>query len=399
MSVVDAQKLQERHLETWTYLLRRQPELLNTTVLAVETETVNKAVTRYLLTLSDYDDPIALIGKETTAVEAQLYDLYGSKLTNLMPTCWFSQVTSQGGGWVVLEEVPHHYRPAVWSLTDHIVMIRQLARLHASQWGRNDMLGLPTYLGEAYPTNPEWEIHPPSRPAALPFPAGAYPDVGMHTGLLQKAYTGIQILRGLDAWPTVLTHDQLNVAEELINQPEWWLSPLRSLPYTLLHSRPSVRHWQVGFMGDPMLVDWQTASVGPGICDVVYFLADVNYQAAREGYRPAGLFAGHLEETLIDTYFLELATQLNPDLTDYPSRYIRRYALPAAQCLHTLTYWFPAFAQWFLQLPSSRQTWAKIQSLDDSQLATLGYGSLIGLRPYLRRTFEQFYLAYKLLCM
>jgi hypothetical protein len=95
------------------------------------------------------------------------------------------------------------------------------------------------------------------------------------------------------------------------------------------------------------------------------------------------------EETLIDSYLLELA-ELIPN---FDARAVR-LAIPAARCLYVIANWFPYFATWFSEMPN-KYTWQKINRLPSDQISDSLYQPMIRFRPYLSGVFERFMLAYR----
>lgn len=416
---METQKLQELNLEAWTYLLRRERDMLDVCVVDVAAEKLSTNVTRYLLTLTDHPEPIALIGKNTTAAEVHFYDEYAHQLPDMVTRCWFSQQMGKSG-WLVLDAADDHHAPRTWSIQDVEMIIEQLAELHSIFWDEEVLLaGLPSYIGRTQKDNGSYTNTGPNngsgrkrkaiyrrsgRRAGLP---ASYLNfdlqmVGVQASALMKATVGLQILRGLGGWTGVLSDKHLDAFENLLERPDLMLKPLRQMPFTLMHGRPAVENWSVGLFNNVTLFDWQNTTFGPGVCDLIYFIEDFYINCT--GRDPAEKRAYYLyqewpvvEETLIDSYFIRLAANLEAD--EYSARHIRRYALPAARCLYVLTYWLPTISEWFMHLPSSRQTWQKIQELDDEKLAPLGYTPLVGLRPHLQKVFARFLEAYNLLWM
>lgn len=411
---VETQKLQELNIEAWTYLLRRERDMLDVQVLDVAAEKLSANITRYLLTLAKHPEPIALIGKTTTAAEVHFYDEYAKQLSNMVNRCWFSQQMGKDG-WLVLDVPDDHHPPHTWSIQDVENIIEHLALLHSTFWAEDMLLaGLPNYIGRNEEDDKRSTRSGGRKQKAIYRRTGrrvglpaSYLNfdlqlVGVQASALMKATVGLQILRGLGGWPGVLSDKHLDAFEALLEQPDLMMKPLRQVPFTLMHSRPSISNWNIGIFDSVALLDWQHISYGPGICDLIYFIEDfyihctgrnVDEKRSYYLYREWPI----VEETLIDSYFIRLAQELEAD--EYSARQMRRYALPAARCLYVLTYWLPTISEWFMHLPSSNRTWNKIQEMDDNELASLGYTPLVGLRPHLQKVFARFLDAYNLLWM
>ncbi len=414
-------RLQKLDIEAWSYILRQHTDLLEATVNAVTAEPITANVTRYVLVLAGLEEPITLVGKETTAVEALFYEQHAHALPHLAPHCWLATLDeTDNSGWVLLDDLDHHHAPITWHFADVERMVSHLATLHITFWDEAPLPTvavaptidntnmpepvLPYLLGPPQAPRPvaEWRrrVDRLSRGWARPRPI-VHPltliEAGRQTPLLLKAQAGLKLLRRLGGWPGIVDAAHLQAAELLLNNPDLLLTPLREIPYTLLHGQPEVDNWVVSLLEREQLLGWHTAVWGPAPLDLVVFLESF--------YERCSLHEGNLyyhewevrEETLIDGYFLQLAKQLPPE--SYDARYLRRYALPAARCLHVLTHWFPIFADWFMRLPHSRHTWEMLAAMDDQQLAAIGYTPVVGVRPHLKLVFDRFLNAFRLLCM
>lgn len=391
---------------------------------AVTAEPITARVTRYALTLAGWPEPITLVGKETTAVEVHFYQQHAASLPELVPYCWLAELDETGEhGWLLLEDADHHHAPITWHFSDVERLVSHLATLHITFWGASPPLHekqrypqqeldepliavdrLPYLLGppQAPRPIPEWRrrvdrlVRGWARPRPTIHPL-ALTEAGTQTALLFKAQAGVQMMRRLGGWPGIIEEEHLQAAELLLNNPDLWLTPLRELPYTLLHGQPEVDNWVVSLLEREQLLDWHTAVWGPAPLDLVQFLESFYERASLKADNLAYQEWAIREETLIDGYFLQLAEQLPSDA--YNARYLRRYTLPAARCFYLLTRWFPIFADWFMRLPHSRHTWEMLADMDDQQLAAIGYTPVVGVRPHLKLVFDRFLDAYRLLCM
>lgn len=409
--IVETQKLQELNLEAWTYLLRGDREMLDVTVMDVSSEKLSSHITRYLLTLEHHPEPIALIGKTTTAAEVHFYEEHANQLPDLISRCWFSQQMGKNG-WLVLDAADEHHTPATWTIQDIEQITERLADIHSRYWDQElSLASLPDFIGrkdEDTPSNYSkqrkamYRRKDTGRRAPASYFSLDLNLAGAQASALMKASVGLQILRGLGGWPGVLSEKHLDAFDDLLERPTLMLTPLQEMPFTLLHGRPTVENWRINLFDDVTLLDWKQAASGPSVCDLIHFIEDVYISCTSlnpEEKRSYYLYQewSIVEETLIDSYFIRLAEQLDSDL--YSARQMRRYALPAARCLYVLTHWLPTISEWFMHLPSSRNSWEKIQELGDQELASIGYTPLIGLRPHLKNVFGRFLDAYNLLWM
>jgi hypothetical protein len=413
---VNTQALQRLNLEAWGYLLRQDRELGEVRVSAVAAEPLTAQTTRYWLTLEGHPEPITLLGQETSTAEYYVQEAYAHRLSQLLPRCWHSELVGETG-WMVVDDVPHDHAPRTWTMRDAEKLVEQLAILHSTFWGEEPALAqLPTYIGRTAAAAPDPNSQASKVRAiyrrqirsrggrALPASYLNFDlrQVGTQAPALMRATVGLQILRGMGGWPGVLTEKHLDAFDNLLERPDLMLQPLREVPFTLLHGRPAVEKWRVSLFDAYTLVGWQQATLGPSVCDLIYFVEDffVNCTSINPLEKRPYYFYQEwpvVEETLIDTYFIKLGELLGTD--EYSARALRRRALPAARCLYVLTTWLPLISDWFAQLPNSRHTWEMLESMNEAELAATGHTPLIALRPHLRPLFDRFLEAYTLLWM
>lgn len=418
---MNAQQLQTRQIEAWTYLLRQEVEMAAVRVVDVTAEPISSNATRYWLTLAGHPEPITLVGKESTAAEIHFYQEYAAHMDSMAPRVWFSELLG-AEGWLVLDDTPQDHAPNRWTMRDMERLVEHLALLHGRFWG-HEMVEerLPHYIGRAATagssTNSPAAVDPTAKKKSIyrrqtrwrrtrALPASYFSvdlaQMGSQAAALMRATVGLQILRGLGGWPGVLEEKHLDAFEHLLEEPALMLNPLRELPFTLLHGRPAIENWRISLFDQYTLLDWKTATLGPSVCDLVYLIEDFfvnNTSPDPADKRPYYFFQewAVVEETLVDSYFIALGQQVAAE--SYNARTLRRHALPAARCLYAMTTWLPTIADWFIHLPPSRHTWEMIHEMDESQLATLGYTPLLARQPHLRHLFGRFFDAYLLLQM
>jgi hypothetical protein len=409
---VNKQRLQDGDIEAWSYLLRQQPALLSATVMEVTAEAITPKVTRYLLHLLGLTEPITLVGKESTAVETLFYQQYARQLPHLVPHCWSAEICPDGTGWLILDDVATHHPPALWQRADAERMVRQLAQTHAHFWGESPPANqntwqdnsLPFLLGPPAPSQSvaDWRrrvdrlVRSWSPPRTF-FTPLTLPEQSSQSVPLLRAYASLQMLQQLGGWPGIIEEAHLEAATFLLHHPDLWLTPLQETAYTLLHGQPGVENWAVSLWEEERLLSWHTAVWGPAPYDLIIFLESLHAAYAHTPSHPSQPAAewAQQEETLIDSYFLALADHLPSQ--QYQSRHLRRYTLPAARCLYTLTHWLPTLGDWFMHLPPSRHTWEMLADMDERQRATIGYTPVVAIRPHLQQLFQRFLQAYRLL--
>ena len=407
---MNVEQLKSGSVEAWTWLIRQQLNMTAEIVIGVQAESISSSQTRYLLTLSNYTEPISLIGNDTNHTEFAFYSQYATGFNDIAPSPWFNWF-DHDGGWVVTEENGPYHAPSTWSRSDLELVIEKLAKFHGQWWGSNvqaaDLPKHPTL--ESYAHIEQIQLHnkqysgrfglrnakrrpntPPVVETAQPFGA-AVPE-------LMLASIGFKILKKLGGLPDVVEAVHLNALDNLLRHPEIMLQYLHNVPLTLLHGQPVAENWRINLNDEVRLVNWRQVSVGPAICDLATFIESyIFWHTPRpDSHR---LVHGSLEELLVDHYFMNLGENVSLEGDSHPgsSRYLRRYALPAAICWHTVSHWLPTFADWFNHLPQSRHTW---EMLDDMKLESLnhwGMQSLNQYRPAIGAIFERFLKAYKLL--
>lgn len=398
-----ATQLQRRDPAAWSALLREQLGVEELVVTAVSSKPVlfptgNGRVTRYLLALENHADPISFIGKRTTPTEIQFYQHLAHQLPDLVPSCRFIHPPDATEiGWLILEDVPNHLPPHKWAVEDAERVIGRLADLHATFWEQETAVqqaGLHSCLdGEPYSWDELWEGqsgHFEGVPAMM-LSDHARHQAGRLAPALIRAANGLAIMRDLGGWPGILDEAHLTAAADLLDDPVPMLEPLRQLPTTLLHGAPHSYHWRLTLFDEVYLLDWQKATIGPGICDLVNFLEQFELlflDADRCQMQPRP-FWPLSEETMVDSYMIAMKQRLNGQFAGRAAR----QALPAARCLYVLTHWFAHFGDWFTELPNP-QNWLHISTQADEQLMGTKHEPIVQVRPYLQGLFGRFLQAY-----
>ncbi|MEM9776103.1 MAG: hypothetical protein AAF902_16110 [Chloroflexota bacterium] len=407
---MNIEQLKSGSVEAWTWLIRQQQNMTAEVVVGVQSEAIESGQTRYLLTLGSYSEPISLIGNDTNHTEFAFYSQYAAGSDAIAPSVWFSWF-DQEGGWVLTEENGPYHAPSTWSRQDLEHVIEKMAKFHGQWWGNGvqsaDLPQHPVIESHEYIEQVQLQSKgqsgrfgfknsnqnqnlPPVIETAQPFGA-AVPE-------LMLASIGYKMLKKLGGLPDVIEAVHMSALNDLLQHPEIMLQHLHHVPKTLLHGQPTAENWRIDLNDRAHLVNWRQASIGPGICDLASFIESyIFWHTPRpDSHR---LVHGSLEELLVDHYFMNLGEKVSLEGANRPgsSRYLRRYALPAAICWHTISHWLPTFADWFNHLPQSRHTW---EMLDDMQLQSLnnwGMQTLSQYRPAIGAIFERFLEAYKLL--
>jgi hypothetical protein len=418
---VDILQLQRRDPVAWSALLARYPETSDAIVTAVTSEPLcdqslalpthlttggSHTIRRYILTLAGTSDPISFIGKQTNAAEARFYSLYGDPPGTAIPTCHYAHLDGDES-WVVLDDVPAHYPPAVWMPDQVDGVMETLARVHAARWNHDLVAGSDLAQGELVIPHFLRRQRGPYRWAELremetalfdEGPGAALSRHAIHSAgrlapLFLRAANGLVVMRALDGWPGVMGESHLSAVADLLDDPVPMLAPLLELPLTLLHGAPHPGHWRLTLFGDAYLVDWSETQLGPGVLDLMAFIE--GYPLVQFGRRePWGHAQFHslpgaltplAEETIIDTYLLTLSAELGG--RSVARAY--RAALPAARCLHVLLTWFPYFATWADNMPD-RYVWQRVNRRPENEAGRYHDAPDAGMRQYLAGVFDRF---------
>lgn len=400
-----AAQLQRRDPNAWTALLREHIGVDELVITAVSAKPIprrkkdDRRTTRYLLALAGHSDPVSFIGRHVNPVEVIFYQEFAPRLAHLTPSCLFlHQAEPDEDGWAVLEDAPSDILPAKWAVSDVNAVVEKLANLHAifidqttelTNAGLTHLLDRTAYDWKSLVS--EQAVYFEQGPAAI-LSEHALSQAGQMAPRFLQAANGLVVMRDLGGWPGILGESHLTAVADLLDDPVPLLEPLRQLPQTLLHGDPSSSHWRLTVFEDQRLTEWQTAVIGPGICDLISFteqfgLLEDTQQKAPAKTRPLWPVS---EETIIDSYMLTLSQRLGSRIN---MRALRQ-ALPAARCLHVLTNWFPHFATWFDQMPN-KYTWQKVNRMTNREFLDTPLYGFMQLRPYLTGVFERFLLAYR----
>ncbi len=343
---MDQKRLQQGELEAWTYLLRREDRLREVQVIDVETQPLSGQESRFLLTLSGQEEPIALIGRETNAIEALFYQCFGDSLSSLVPRCWLAvEDPLTGAGWVVLEDYNHHHPPRTWDLKDVERLGGALAQLHATFWGMSRS-------GAAWlPVRPELPLNGGEVPDAADLFDPFYragdrafsrsllsPSPAERASLVSRLASPAQLTALHRQKPDLLSAADVTTILAVLDHPELMLRPLLALPFTLLHGSPIIANWRLTLFDECYLLNWRHAAAGPAALDLAPLLSHILilHKTIALG---EGLSNSEIEELLVDSYIVRLTQELHERFgygVSYSSKHFRRRALPAAQCWHLL---------------------------------------------------------------
>ncbi len=392
-------ELISRDPAAWTTILQQRAETQAVLVTHVSAAALSQSLIRFSLKLAEHSDPITLIGKRTNATEAAFYRDLGPRLGFLTARCWYSYVGEERG-WVVIEDIPDNRPPEKWGDRDVERVVGNLAALHIAHWNRPTELQtyswLPWFLWSTAPHEtwtPLAENIRLSRSASNLVSPHAIASAGPLTLEFYRAAVCLATLQKLGGWPGVIEQPFLDAVADLLDDPVPMLYPLRSLPSTLLHGEPAPRHWRLTLFGDCNLLDWQGASIGPSVCDLVSFVENIEQvNTLAVGEQPREVTQIRME-TLVDTYLLRMYEALWPL---FNPRELRK-AMPAAQCLYVMTQWLPVLSHWFDPLVEDGATLAQFGRITDQHLLEAGCIDAVRYRPYLADLLQRFTQAFRTL--
>ncbi|MCA9938850.1 MAG: phosphotransferase [Anaerolineales bacterium] len=390
-------ELISRDPAAWTAILQERAETDAVVVRHVRAVSLGDGFTRYFLTLKGHSDPITLIGKRTTPTEAAFYRDFSARLGFLAPRCWYSYVDEERG-WVVMEDVPNDRPPRRWGDRDVERVVGNLAALHIACWNRVEDLRVFDWL--------PWRLWPMGIESSrsrklnagllslgdLEMPAShALASAGPLIGEFERAARCLERLQQGGPWPGVIEQEHIDALADLLDDPVPMLYPLRSLPSTLLHGEPGLRHWRLTLFGDCNLLDWRTVCIGPSLCDLVSFIEDMERVHTLDAGRQPREVTQLRAETIVDTYLLRLYEALWPL---FNAREVRK-AMPAAHCLYIITHWLPILDDWVAPLSPDNATPAYSPRITEQQLRQAGRLAAVRYRPYLTDLFQRFLHAYR----
>ncbi|MGQ4601575.1 phosphotransferase [Nocardia sp. R6R-6] len=188
-------------------------------------------------------------GARLYAVEVDFYRDVAHELTVRTPRCYHADVSPDEREFILLLEdidpVEMQDQLTGATTTSAAVAVRQAAALHASSWGRKDILGLP------------WQRDP----------AAFWGQLGANLPALQAAVRA--------RYADLVAPEHLEIGDRFVEAFPRWLSSLRSQCLWHCDYRLDNMLFRPGDTADPLVVvDWQGIMPGPPVADVSYFLGN-----------------------------------------------------------------------------------------------------------------------------
>jgi thiamine kinase-like enzyme len=180
--------------------------------------------------------------------EVSFYRCLGEQIPIHIPQILASQAD---GEWMLFELLPSGISPDAWGADEYLLAIDNLVLLHDRFWSLNEFLDIYNWLGR--PLTRDFEI------------------------FKQAASNGIQRFSKLEAHPVFNREPGfIQMLECLVEQAKDIANELKTSPFTLMHGDYWPGNIMISSEGRLMAYDWQHASIGPGILDLVKF-----YQASQ----------------------------------------------------------------------------------------------------------------------
>jgi hypothetical protein len=151
------------------------------------------------------------------------------------------------GDWLIMEMLPLERKPESWTADDYLLAIDQLVALHDRFWGLGTDLTIYPWL--ARPLGTDYSIY------------------------IQAAASGVRRLAD-EATSNLLTRDPklIGVITRLVEHADKIAAALRTAPATLLHGDYWPGNITLSDDNTFFVYDWQQASIGPGVLDLLHFI-------------------------------------------------------------------------------------------------------------------------------
>jgi hypothetical protein len=151
------------------------------------------------------------------------------------------------GDWLIMEMLPLERMPESWTADDYLLAIEQLVTLHDRFWGLGTDLIVYPWLSR--PLGSDYAIY------------------------MQAAITGVRKLVA-NTTSNLLTRDPklIHTIQRLVEHSDKIAAALRLAPSTLLHGDYWPGNIALSIDNIFFVYDWQQASIGPGVLDLLHFI-------------------------------------------------------------------------------------------------------------------------------
>ena len=388
---MNVRQLQNLDPAGWTELLTQSPETNDVRVEEVTAEPFERGhlMTRYWLTLANHTDPITFIGKKTTPAEAYFYRHLAAELPELAPHPYMTDVLG-AEGWILLREIAQDRPVDHWQEPEFDRLMAGLSALHATFWNQEAYLDQLEWLPNFRTTDRTLVSLRFEKRVSSYISDHAMQRAGLFAEPLVKTASALRRLIQLESWPDVYDERHLDALRFLLDDPLPALQPLLEMPFSLLHGQPSPHHWHLTMFDQCFLFDWQQIYIGPPVFELAGMLENIAWWQNEAAEPPGHRQQPQLEDTLIDTYLLQMGAELGSEFT---SRRLRQ-TLASARCFHILTHGLPRYTAWLDAPPSPSLNWARLKEMDEADLFAGGYPTLAKLRRQLKTLFNRFLQEY-----
>lgn len=155
---------------------------------------------------------------------------------------------SDSGDWLILRALRPERTPEQWRERDYFNAVDALVQLHDRFWGLGEDLSAYPWLG--HPLGADFEVH-----------------------VTVAAQAMDQIVKSGQPIPLAKLPQRMEELAQLILKAEEVVAPLRQQPATLLHGDYWPGNIEVVEAEAQVVYDWQMASVGPCILDLLVFVS------------------------------------------------------------------------------------------------------------------------------
>ncbi|MEK6256409.1 MAG: aminoglycoside phosphotransferase family protein [Chloroflexota bacterium] len=176
--------------------------------------------------------------------EVSIYKSLGEQLPVCIPELLASH---PGGGWLVMLQLPEGRRSELWSAADYLMATDQLVALHDRFWGLGEDLAYYSWLSR--PLDSDFSIY------------------------VRAAENSVENLKK-PMTPNMLSENSelMQLLNHILGHMDEINAELHKSPATLLHGDYFPGNINVHSDGSLTVYDWEEASIGPAIVDLITFV-------------------------------------------------------------------------------------------------------------------------------
>lgn len=176
--------------------------------------------------------------------EVSIYKFLGEQLPVRIPELLASH---PGGGWLVMLQLPQGRRSELWTADDYLLAAEQLVALHDRFWGLGEDLSYYSWLSR--PLDSDFNIY------------------------VRAASNSVEAL-GQSSTPNMLSENSelMQLLNHILSHMDDVNKNLHISPATLLHGDYFPGNINVHPDGNLTIFDWEEASIGPAMVDLITFV-------------------------------------------------------------------------------------------------------------------------------